>query len=455
MDALRHHIPTSGSPILRQFLENLLESFPRVRQQLEFWHTSGVDTFEDWVAVFASRYPYVCAAINHPAGFGCSRSGCDREHLCFLCGQQRHGMFQSQCGAYYRLRGELNQLALKETHLNAAVRVVLYGESNLVTAELLKSVRTTFGNPSLPSNAWGKGTSSQPPPLTDQAFPPLGGEKKNTPITAQPVIGAEELPKSINREPYENLPDATDNNEPEEYPETRCKISSDSNENFQSFLVMALDVKHLIHESDATHARVFRGVLEGAFGLTKKVAVKLWAAGVAERKREQNKARLNQEHAALQVLENCKFVVKMHASVIEYRYSPTSERYIGIMMELCDVPLDQYIVGTKRELLTQRHLQCIVLQLLMAYEACHAMKVCHRDVKPENILLATEMFSLDPPVPHLRLCDFEYSRVFMDHSASSKPFSTKVGTFDQKNGRYWIAPEVDGTQQYGPAGMWS
>ncbi|XP_052479238.1 serine/threonine-protein kinase SRK2I isoform X2 [Gossypium raimondii] len=73
-------------------------------------------------------------------------------------------------------------------------------------------------------------------------------------------------------------------------------------------------------------------------------------------------------------------------------------------------------------------------QLLSGVSYCHAMQVCHRDLKLENTLLDGS------PAPRLKICDFGYS----------KPKST-VGT------PAYIAPEVLQRQEYDGkiADVWS
>ncbi|KAF3337701.1 serine/threonine-protein kinase SAPK7-like protein [Carex littledalei] len=80
-------------------------------------------------------------------------------------------------------------------------------------------------------------------------------------------------------------------------------------------------------------------------------------------------------------------------------------------------------------------------QLICGVSYCHFMKICHRDLKLENTLLDGS------PAPHLRICDFGYSKSSLLHS---KPKST-VGT------PAYIAPEVLSRREYDGkmADVWS
>ncbi|KAJ4902815.1 Serine/threonine-protein kinase SRK2J [Raphanus sativus] len=71
-------------------------------------------------------------------------------------------------------------------------------------------------------------------------------------------------------------------------------------------------------------------------------------------------------------------------------------------------------------------------QLICGVHYLHAMQICHRDLKLENILLDGS------PAPRLKICDFGYSKSSILHS---NPKST-VGT------PAYIAPEVFGRSEY-------
>ncbi|KAF4380752.1 hypothetical protein F8388_017106 [Cannabis sativa] len=80
-------------------------------------------------------------------------------------------------------------------------------------------------------------------------------------------------------------------------------------------------------------------------------------------------------------------------------------------------------------------------QLISGVSYCHAMQVCHRDLKLENTLLDGS------PAPRLKICDFGYSKSSVLHS---QPKST-VGT------PAYIAPEVLLRREYDGkiADVWS
>ncbi|CAI9095572.1 OLC1v1031560C1 [Oldenlandia corymbosa var. corymbosa] len=80
-------------------------------------------------------------------------------------------------------------------------------------------------------------------------------------------------------------------------------------------------------------------------------------------------------------------------------------------------------------------------QLISGVSYCHAMEICHRDLKLENTLLDGS------PTPRVKICDFGYSKSGLLHS---QPKST-VGT------PAYIAPEVLSRKEYDGkiADVWS
>ncbi|KAH0866439.1 hypothetical protein HID58_083650, partial [Brassica napus] len=89
----------------------------------------------------------------------------------------------------------------------------------------------------------------------------------------------------------------------------------------------------------------------------------------------------------------------------------------------------------------RKHARYFFQQLISGVSYCHAMQICHRDLKLENTLLDGS------PAPRLKICDFGYSKSSLLHS---RPKST-VGT------PAYIAPEVLSRREYDGkmADVWS
>lgn len=82
-------------------------------------------------------------------------------------------------------------------------------------------------------------------------------------------------------------------------------------------------------------------------------------------------------------------------------------------------------------------------QMLSGIEYLHSLKVVHRDLKCENVLLAKRGVCLQDNV--LKICDFGFSA--FDHGAG---LTDRVGSPD------YVAPEVLGGQTYSfPVDLWA
>jgi serine/threonine protein kinase len=87
---------------------------------------------------------------------------------------------------------------------------------------------------------------------------------------------------------------------------------------------------------------------------------------------------------------------------------------------------------------------CITRQLLTALKDLHALRLIHRDVKPENIVLVSD----DDTNIHAKLCDFGMARTFDRECDSNSDTETPPSTPGRKNSfcavscDYYAAPEV-------------
>jgi serine/threonine protein kinase len=97
---------------------------------------------------------------------------------------------------------------------------------------------------------------------------------------------------------------------------------------------------------------------------------------------------------------------------------------------------------------TEAQAACITTQILRALEDLHAADVVHRDVKPENILLADN----DDSAIHVKLCDFGLARSLF-RKPSSDSLSSSDGeaspltpgrsrAYSSVGSNYYVAPEI-------------
>ncbi|TKY45720.1 Serine/threonine-protein kinase SRK2I [Spatholobus suberectus] len=129
-----------------------------------------------------------------------------------------------------------------------------------------------------------------------------------------------------------------------------------------------------------------------------------------------------------------------HPNIIRFKEVILTPTHLAIVMEYASGgELFERIGNAGR--FTEDEARFFFQQLISGVSYCHAMEVCHRDLKLENTLLDGS------PALHLKICDFGYSKSSVLHS---QPKST-VGT------PAYIAPEVLLKQEYDGkiADVWS
>ena len=103
----------------------------------------------------------------------------------------------------------------------------------------------------------------------------------------------------------------------------------------------------------------------------------------------------------------CRFVTSTEISEAKNHQGPT-DKFCYILCEYCEGSLVQYLV-THANKLSEREIVDCALQILVGIEHMHKMKVCHRDIKVENILYKTNKGNYT-----FKLCDF--GSATKDHS---------------------------------------
>lgn len=98
---------------------------------------------------------------------------------------------------------------------------------------------------------------------------------------------------------------------------------------------------------------------------------------------------------------------------------------------------------TDNDHLSERTAKHILRQVLTAVLYLHGRGIVHRDVKPENILLASNQ----SPLPRIKLTDFGLSRVVSTpgSDAPDNPMQSQCGT------AFYLAPEIANNLSYGKA----
>ncbi|CDP20535.1 unnamed protein product [Coffea canephora] len=129
-----------------------------------------------------------------------------------------------------------------------------------------------------------------------------------------------------------------------------------------------------------------------------------------------------------------------HPNIIRFKEVILTPTHLGIVMEYAaGGELFDRICTAGR--FSEDEARYFFQQLISGVCYCHAMQICHRDLKLENTLLDSS------PAPRLKICDFGYSKSSVLHS---RPKST-VGT------PAYIAPEVLSRREYDGklADVWS
>ncbi|GLT66215.1 hypothetical protein SLA2020_385940 [Shorea laevis] len=189
----------------------------------------------------------------------------------------------------------------------------------------------------------------------------------------------------------------------------------------------------IMHDSDRYD--FVRDIGSGNFGVARlmrdKVTKELVAVKYIERgdKIDENVQREIINHRSLR-----------HPNIVKFKEVILTPTHLAIVMEYASGgELFERICNAGR--FSEDEARFFFQQLISGVSYCHAMQVCHRDLKLENTLLDGS------PAPRLKICDFGYSKSSVLHS---QPKST-VGT------PAYIAPEVLLRQKYDGkiADVWS
>nr|QLL22063.1 SnRK2.2 [Fagopyrum tataricum] len=189
----------------------------------------------------------------------------------------------------------------------------------------------------------------------------------------------------------------------------------------------------IMHDSDRYD--FVRDIGSGNFGIARllrdKVTNELVAVKYIERgdKIDENVQREIINHRSLR-----------HPNIVRFKEVILTPTHLAIVMEYASGgELFERICNAGR--FSEDEARFFFQQLISGVSYCHAMQVCHRDLKLENTLLDGS------PAPRLKICDFGYSKSSLYHS---QPKST-VGT------PAYIAPEVLLKKEYDGkiADVWS
>uniref|UniRef100_A0A0E0HEY8 non-specific serine/threonine protein kinase n=1 Tax=Oryza nivara TaxID=4536 RepID=A0A0E0HEY8_ORYNI len=120
-----------------------------------------------------------------------------------------------------------------------------------------------------------------------------------------------------------------------------------------------------------------------------------------------------------------------HPNIIQFIEAILTHTHLAIVMEYASGgELFDRIVDLER--FSEDEARYFFQQLIWGVSYCHHMKICHRDLKLENVLLDGSA------APRLKICDFGYSKSSMLHSRPKSAVGTPA----------YIAPEILNLQEY-------
>eukprot|EP00035_Acanthoeca_spectabilis_P007098 m.132452 g.132452 ORF g.132452 m.132452 type:complete len:306 (-) comp13796_c0_seq1:3141-4058(-) len=130
----------------------------------------------------------------------------------------------------------------------------------------------------------------------------------------------------------------------------------------------------------------------------------------------------------------------VHPHVVKLYNVLHSDRTLTLVFEFCKQDLRKYLDSTSRDRVPMATVKSLLYQLLAGISFCHAQRVLHRDLKPQNLLINKK--------GQLKLADFGLARAF---GIPVRSYSHEVVTL------WYRAPDVLlGSQNYTTAiDMWS
>ncbi|MES1907129.1 MAG: Glycogen synthase kinase-3 beta [Cercozoa sp. M6MM] len=163
----------------------------------------------------------------------------------------------------------------------------------------------------------------------------------------------------------------------------------------------------------------------GSFGVVYQATVSGTGESVAIKKVLQDRRYKNREHQIMRVVK--------HRNIVEVKdafYSRGERRqdiYLNLVMEYIPETVSQTCRNhaRARQLIPMTLVKVYMYQMCRAMAYCHARGICHRDIKPQNLLL-------DPRSHIVKLCDFGSAKVLRE----GEPNNAYICS------RYYRAPEL-------------
>ncbi|CAH0479741.1 unnamed protein product [Peronospora belbahrii] len=206
---------------------------------------------------------------------------------------------------------------------------------------------------------------------------------------------------------------------------TTCATKKKEDMRNESTGITVGDSTHTFSDGKTIHYSAERIIGNGSFGVVFQATVEETGEIVAIKKVLQDKRFKNRELQIMRQLHHVNIVQLKHCFYCNGE--KPDELYLNLVLEY----IPDTVYGIARQLQKAKQYMPIVLVKLYIYQICrslayiHSTGICHRDIKPQNLLL-------DPTSHVVKLCDFGSAKVLQKNEPNVSYICS----------RYYRAPEL-------------
>ena len=218
------------------------------------------------------------------------------------------------------------------------------------------------------------------------------------------------------------------------------EASTDANVVAQRVVIRYKSQEDRLGDRRSTNVEVYKATYHFA-GTSTLVAVKMWRLSDVAAKKKSRKE-FEQEMTTLRELGALGVVPMLYPlSTPVHRFTDDPHAFYSVLvMEYCPRTLRELVeqLDQAGQPLQEHFFISIVMQLLRAYELCHSHKLTHRDVKPDNVLVAQQSFA--DGAPRIKLCDFALGKRV---KTQSEAMYTRINPANPaEKAEEWMPPDM-------------